>query len=59
MRKEYPCIEINLSKISHNVKKILSMCKNREIEVVGVTKVFLCRITYCRSYLRCRDNSNW
>lgn len=40
MRKEYPCIDVNLPKITHNAKQILSLCNKKGIDVVGVTKVF-------------------
>lgn len=35
----YPAIEINLSKITHNTKVLIKLCKEHEIDVVGVTKV--------------------
>ncbi|WP_138203174.1 ornithine racemase Orr [Haloimpatiens lingqiaonensis] len=40
MGKNYPCIEINLNKITHNAKKIVNICSEIGIHVVGVTKVF-------------------
>lgn len=40
MRKKYPCVEVNLSKITHNAKEVLSMCNKKGINVIGVTKVF-------------------
>ena len=40
MRKEYPCVEVKLSKVTHNAKEILSMCNEKGIDVIGVTKVF-------------------
>ncbi|MCM0648779.1 ornithine racemase Orr [Clostridium swellfunianum] len=40
MKKKYPCIEINLNKIIHNTKKIVDICKSKEIHIVGVSKVF-------------------
>jgi ornithine racemase len=43
MKKEYPCMEINLGKIKHNAKQIVSLCGSREVHVVGVSKVFCAR----------------
>ncbi|MGL4730816.1 MAG: ornithine racemase Orr [Clostridium sp.] len=40
MRRSYPCIEVDLDKIKHNCKTILSICKNHGIEVVAITKGF-------------------
>ncbi|MBU5591473.1 alanine/ornithine racemase family PLP-dependent enzyme [Clostridium sp. MSJ-4] len=40
MRKVYPCIEVDLLKLTHNVKEIVSMCKKKNISVTSVTKVF-------------------
>ena len=35
----YPLIEINLQKIKHNAEIVTNACKQKGIEVVGVTKV--------------------
>lgn len=40
MKKEYPCVDINLSKVKENTKTIVDMCSSSGIEVVGVSKVF-------------------
>lgn len=40
MEKVYPCVEIDLTKLTHNVKTILAMCNKKHIEVAAVTKVF-------------------
>ncbi|WP_125154365.1 ornithine racemase Orr [Clostridium rectalis] len=52
MRKQYPCVEVNLSKITHNARQILSMCKNRNINVIGVTKVFCAQIPIVEALLK-------
>ncbi|MCT4687238.1 ornithine racemase Orr [Vallitalea sp.] len=36
----YPRVEINLVKIRNNAKKLVEMCNENNIDVVGVTKVF-------------------
>lgn len=43
MKKEYPCIEITLNKITHNVSEINKLCSAKGIDVVGVSKVFCAR----------------
>ncbi|MDF2880885.1 MAG: alanine racemase [Clostridiaceae bacterium] len=48
---QYPCIVINLSKIKHNVKAIISLCNAKNIEVVGVTKVFCARKPIVNAYM--------
>src|SRR5690349_12589541 len=40
MRKEYPCVEVNLSKVTHNAKEIISICNKQGINVIAVTKSF-------------------
>ena len=40
MKKNYPCVEIDLGKLTHNVKTILAMCNKKHIEVASVTKAF-------------------
>lgn len=40
MEKVYPCVEVDLAKLTHNVKTILAMCSKKNIEVAAVTKVF-------------------
>lgn len=36
----YPRVEINLVKIKNNTKKLVGLCNENNIDVVGVTKVF-------------------
>jgi len=38
MKKNYPCIEVNLPKIKHNVQTIMNICGEHNIEVVCITK---------------------
>ncbi|MBU3098207.1 MULTISPECIES: ornithine racemase Orr [Clostridium] len=40
MGKKYPCMEVDLKKLTHNVKTILAMCNKKHIEVAAVTKVY-------------------
>lgn len=40
MKKNYPCVEVDLAKLMHNVKTILDMCNEKNIDVTSVTKVF-------------------
>jgi predicted amino acid racemase len=40
MKKNFPCVEIDLKKITHNTKVIIELCKQKDIHVVGVSKVF-------------------
>lgn len=40
MNKIYPCVQVDLKKIEHNVKAILDMCNKKHIVVAAVTKVF-------------------
>ena len=40
MGKKYPCMEVDLKKLTHNVKTILAMCNKKHIDVVAVTKVY-------------------
>ena len=40
MNKVYPCVEADLNKIRHNAKYIVNKCKEKDINVYGVTKVF-------------------
>jgi len=43
MKKEYPCIEVTLNKITHNVSEISKLCREKGIDIVGVSKVFCAR----------------
>jgi len=40
MNKNYPCVDVDLGKLTHNAKIILDLCNKRNIEVASVTKVF-------------------
>ncbi|MBK5241764.1 ornithine racemase Orr [Clostridium sp.] len=40
MKKTYPCVEVDLVKLTHNAKKVLAMCNEKNIDVTMVTKVF-------------------
>ncbi len=40
MKKNYPCVEVDLKKLTHNAKTILNMCDKKHIDVTSVTKVF-------------------
>ena len=51
MEKKYPCVEVNLKKLTHNVKIILDMCNKRHIDVAGVTKVYCANIPIVETIL--------
>lgn len=51
MKKEYPCVEVKLWKITHNAKEILSICNKRGIDVIGITKVFCAEIPIVQAIL--------
>lgn len=40
MKREYPCVEVDLKKIKHNTREIINICEEKNIEVVAVSKVF-------------------
>ncbi|MBZ9687509.1 alanine/ornithine racemase family PLP-dependent enzyme [Clostridium estertheticum] len=40
MKKNYPCVDVDLGKLTHNAKTILDLCDKVHIEVASVTKVF-------------------
>ncbi|MCB2307918.1 alanine/ornithine racemase family PLP-dependent enzyme [Clostridium estertheticum] len=44
MGKKYPCMEVDLKKLTHNVKTILAMCNKKQIDVVEVTKVYCAQV---------------
>ncbi|NNU76011.1 ornithine racemase Orr [Clostridium estertheticum] len=44
MGKKYPCMEVDLKKLTHNVKTILAMCNKKQIDVVAVTKVYCAQV---------------
>lgn len=43
MKRQYPCIEIDIDKITHNTKEIISICQKYQINVSAVSKVFCAR----------------
>ncbi|MBZ9608796.1 alanine/ornithine racemase family PLP-dependent enzyme [Clostridium estertheticum] len=52
MKKNYPCVEVNLKKLTHNVKTILAMCNKKHIDVTSVTKVFCAQKPIVEAILR-------
>lgn len=52
MSKQYPCIEVKLSKVTHNAKEVVSMCNEKGIDVIGVTKVFCAEEPIIKAMLR-------
>lgn len=52
MKKVYPCIEADLSKITHNTREIVSMCSKVNIDVIPVTKVFCAEIPVAEAILK-------
>lgn len=47
----YPSIKIDLEKIRHNVKTVVKLCRDNDIEVAGVTKVFGGDIEIAQAYV--------
>lgn len=52
MKRAYPCVDINLNKITHNAHVIVSMCSGYGIEVMGVSKVFCAKIPIVKAMLK-------
>lgn len=52
MKREYPCVEVNLGKITHNTREIIKLCSTKGIHVVGVTKVFCARKAIVKAMLK-------
>ncbi len=52
MTRKYPCIEIDLSKITYNSKKILSFCSEAGIKLTAVTKVFCGKLPVVEAVLK-------
>jgi ornithine racemase len=52
MKRDYPCIEINLNKITHNTKEVNTICNCKDIHMVGVSKVFCARRPIVQAILR-------
>lgn len=51
MKKIFPCVEINIKKITHNTRVINEICKNKNIHVVGVSKVYCAKLPIARAML--------
>ncbi|GKX29339.1 alanine racemase [Vallitalea longa] len=48
----YPRVEINLVKIRNNTKKLVELCNENNIDVVGVTKVFCGKTKIVREMIK-------
>jgi ornithine racemase len=51
MKKIYPCLEIDLKKIKNNAKIVNDLCSSENINIVGVSKVFLARRPIVKEFL--------
>lgn len=51
MKKNYPCLEIDLRKIENNAKEVSKLCAEQKINIVGVSKVFLARKPIVKEFL--------
>lgn len=51
MKKIYPCLEIDLSKIKNNAKVVNKLCSEANINIVGVSKVFLAKRPIVKEFL--------
>jgi len=40
MGRKYPCLEVNLSKVTHNTEVISKLCRELDITIAGVSKVY-------------------
>lgn len=52
MKRAYPCVDINLNKVTHNTNTIVSMCSGYGIEVIGVSKVFCAKKPVVKAMLK-------
>jgi ornithine racemase len=52
MKRDYPCMEINLNKIIHNTREIIAICNGKDIHIVGVSKVFCARRPIVQAMLK-------
>ncbi len=52
MKRDFPCVEINLSKITHNTIVINNICKSKGIHLAGVSKVFCARRPIVRAMIK-------
>ncbi|NUU99742.1 alanine racemase [Marinitoga sp. 1154] len=50
---KYPLLIIDLKKIKENTKNVIKMCKERDIEVAAVTKVFAGNLKVVKSIVEC------
>lgn len=48
---KYPKVEIDLNKLTHNVKTIVNLCNKYGITVAGVTKVFCGHPKIAKAYV--------
>ncbi|WP_298843531.1 ornithine racemase Orr [Clostridium sp.] len=51
MGKKYPCMEVDLKKLTHNIKTILAICNKKHIDVAVVTKVYCAKIPIVEAIL--------
>lgn len=51
MGKKYPCMEVDLKKLTHNVKTILEICNKKHIDVAAVTKVYCAQMPIVEAIL--------
>jgi predicted amino acid racemase len=51
MVRRYPCVEVDLKKVTHNARKIMTLCNKNDIDVVGVTKVFCAELPVVQAVL--------
>lgn len=52
MKKIYPCVEVDLSKITHNVNEIAAQCNKTNIDITAVTKVFCSNLPIVKAILQ-------
>ena len=52
MKRDYPCMEIDLNKVTHNTLEINNICNNKDINIVGVSKVFCARRPIVQAMLK-------
>ena len=53
MGVKYPLLEINLEKLKTNIRKVVSLCEELDIEVTGVTKAFCGNKEIAKTFLDC------
>jgi ornithine racemase len=52
METVYPCIEVDIPKITHNVNEIVTICKKKHIDVNAVTKVICAKKPIVKAFLQ-------